>query len=130
MNLLIKQNLTVEQRLQKAVSDIMMNDKYIALAGLLAIGTRSVRDDIPTANTNGRDENYGRVFCDSLNDAELRFLVLHENYHKAPTTQSNRQHVEARAMHGSRVWQAERCFLLALFLLEALEGLSLPLHVG
>ena len=82
MSILIQQSLTVEQRLQKAVSDIMMNDKYIALAGLLAIGTRSVRDDIPTANTNGRDENYGRVFCDSLNDAELRFLVLHENYHK------------------------------------------------
>ena len=51
MNILIQQSLTVEQRLQKAVSDIMMNDKYIALAGLLAIGTRSVRDDIPTANT-------------------------------------------------------------------------------
>jgi len=82
MNLLIKQNLTVEQRLQKAVSDIMMNDKYIALAGLLAIGDRSVRDDIPTACTNGRDEKYGRMFCDKLNDPELRFLVLHENYHK------------------------------------------------
>ena len=82
MNLLIKQNLTVEQRLQKAVSDIMMNDKYIALAGLLAIGGRSVRDDIPTACTNGRDEKYGRGFCDKLNDPELRFLVLHENYHK------------------------------------------------
>ena len=82
MNILIQQSLTVEQRLQKAVSDIMMNDKYIALAGLLAVGDRGVRDDIPTANTNGRDENYGRAFCESLNDAELRFLVLHENYHK------------------------------------------------
>jgi predicted metal-dependent peptidase len=60
----------------------MMNDKYIALAGLLAIGGRSVRDDIPTACTNGRDEKYGRGFCDGLNDPELRFLVLHENYHK------------------------------------------------
>tara|TARA_A200000113_G_scaffold4361_1_gene4754 strand:- start:412 stop:1554 length:1143 start_codon:yes stop_codon:yes gene_type:complete len=60
----------------------MMQDKYIALAGLLAIGDRSVRDDIPTACTNGRDEKYGRAFCESLNDAELRFLVLHENYHK------------------------------------------------
>ena len=82
MNLLIKQSLTVEQRLQKAVSDIMMNSKYIALAGLLAVGDRSVRDDIPTACTNGRDEKYGRTFCESLNDAELRLLVLHENYHK------------------------------------------------
>ena len=82
MNILIQQSLTVEQRLHKAVSDIMMQDKYIALAGLLAIGDRSVRDDIPTACTNGRDEKYGRAFCESLNDAELRFLVLHENYHK------------------------------------------------
>ena len=64
MNILIQQSLTVEQRLQKAVSDIMMNDKYIALAGLLAIGGRSVRDDIPTACTNGRDEKYGRGYCD------------------------------------------------------------------
>ena len=55
MNLLIKQNLSVEQRLQKAVSDIMMKDRYTALAGLLAIGDRSVRDDVPTACTNGRD---------------------------------------------------------------------------
>tara|TARA_B100000214_G_scaffold345637_1_gene295668 strand:+ start:814 stop:2058 length:1245 start_codon:yes stop_codon:yes gene_type:complete len=82
MNILIKSALTVEQRLQKAVSDIMMNGRYTALAGLLAIGDRSVRDDIPTACTNGRDEKYGREFCESLNDAELRFLVLHENYHK------------------------------------------------
>ena len=82
MNILIKSALTVEQRLQKAVSDIMMNGRYTALAGLLAIGDRSVRDDIPTACTNGRDEKYGRAFCESLNDAELRFLVLHENYHK------------------------------------------------
>jgi predicted metal-dependent peptidase len=82
MNLLIKQNLTVEQRLQKAVSDIMMCDKYIALSGLLAVGDRSVKDDIPTACTNGRDEKYGRTFCESLNDPELRFLILHENYHK------------------------------------------------
>ena len=82
MNILIKSALTVEQRLQKAVSDIMMNKRYTALAGLLTIGDRSVSDDIPTACTNGRDEKYGRAFCESLNDAELRFLVLHENYHK------------------------------------------------
>ena len=84
MNLLIKQNLSVEQRLQKAVSDIMMKDRYTALAGLLAIGDRSVRDDIPTACTNGRDERYGRAYSEKLNDPELRFLVLHENYHKLP----------------------------------------------
>ena len=80
--LAIGKQLTPEQRLSKAVVDIMGNAKYVALAGVLMIGDRSVVDDVPTACTNGRDEMYGRDFVDSLNDAELRFLVLHEVYHK------------------------------------------------
>ena len=84
--LTIGKKLNVEQRLQKAVVDIMANPKYIALAGLLMIGKREVVDMadgvVPTAMTNGRDEWYCREFCESLNDAELRFLILHENYHK------------------------------------------------
>ena len=78
----IGKQLTPEQRLSKAVVDIMGNPKYVALAGVLMIGDRTVQDDIPTACTNGRDETYGRDFIDTLNDAELRFLVLHEVYHK------------------------------------------------
>jgi len=80
--LAIGKQLTVEQRLSKAVVDIMGNPKYVALAGVLMIGDRTVQDDIPTACTNGRDEMYGRAFVDTLTDAELRFLVLHEVYHK------------------------------------------------
>jgi predicted metal-dependent peptidase len=89
--LTIGKKLSVEQRLQKAVVDIMANPKYIALAGLLMIGEREVvsmvdiidgEPKVPTAMTNGRDEWYCREFCESLNDAELRFLILHENYHK------------------------------------------------
>ena len=78
----IGKQLTAEQRLNKATVDIMANPKYVALAGILMIGDRGVKDDIPTACTNGRDEWYGREFVDKLNDAELRFLVLHESYHK------------------------------------------------
>lgn len=77
--------LTAEQRMQKAIIDIMANRKYVALAGILMIGNRSIENDeakCPTAYTNGRDEVYGRKFVDSLNDPELRFLVLHEVYHK------------------------------------------------
>ena len=80
--LAIGKQLTPEQRLSKAVVDIMGNPKYVALAGVLMIGNRSVVGNIPTACTNGRDEMYGRDFVDSLTDAELRFLVLHECYHK------------------------------------------------
>ena len=78
----INRPLTVEQRLTKAVIDITANPKYVALCGVLMVGKREVDDTIPTACTNGRDEKYGRAFVDSLNDAELRFLVLHEAYHK------------------------------------------------
>ena len=80
--LMIGKQLTAEQRLNKAVIDIMGNPRYIALAGVVMIGARTISDKIPTAMTNGRDEVYGRAFVDMLNDAELRFLVLHEVYHK------------------------------------------------
>lgn len=80
--LMIGKQLTAEQRLTKAVVDIMANPKYVALAGVLMVGSREIDDDVPTACTNGRDERYGREFVETLNDAELRFLVLHECYHK------------------------------------------------
>ena len=80
--LMIGKQLSAEQRLTKAVVDIMASPKYVALAGVLMVGKREISDAIPTACTNGRDELYGREFVESLNDAELRFLVLHECYHK------------------------------------------------
>lgn len=80
--LMIGKQLTAEQRLSKAVVDIMGSPKYVALAGVLMIGSRTVEDKVKTACTNGRDEMYGRAFIETLSDAELRFLVLHECYHK------------------------------------------------
>jgi predicted metal-dependent peptidase len=74
--------LTAEERVQKCVVDIMNKDRYIALAGLLVMGDREVREDMPTAATNGRDEYYGRTFVEGLTDPELRYIVIHENYHK------------------------------------------------
>ena len=80
----IGRKLNVEQRLQKAVVDIMANQKYIALAGILMLGERAVTATpaMDTACTNGKNETYNRKFVEELNDAELRFLILHENYHK------------------------------------------------
>ena len=75
-------NMTAEQRLEKAVIAIMANKKYCALAGVMMIGRRTIDDTEPTACTDGRDERYGRAFVDSLNDSQLRFLILHEVYHK------------------------------------------------
>jgi len=77
----IGKQLTAEQRLSKALVSIMSQPKYTALAGVLMIGEKTI-NDMPTACTNGRDEMYGREFVDDLTDAELRWVVLHENYHK------------------------------------------------
>jgi len=74
--------LSAEDRLLKAVVTILAEPKYTALAGVLMIGERTVEDDVPTACTNGRDEQYGRKFIEGITDPELRGLVLHENYHK------------------------------------------------
>jgi predicted metal-dependent peptidase len=79
---MLGKQLTVEQRLNKAVIDIMAEPHYYAIAPVLMIGDKSVCDKTPTAYTNGRDEVYGRKFVEGLSDAELRFLVLHEAYHK------------------------------------------------
>lgn len=80
--LMLNKSLTAEMRLEKAVIAILSNPRYAALSGILMVGDRSIDDAVPTACTNGRDELYGRAFVESLTDAELRFLVLHESYHK------------------------------------------------
>lgn len=79
--LAINQELTAEQRILKAMTAIMGCPKYVALGGALLIGTHTVKEDVPTAYTDGKNCYYGRAFVDSLSDAELRFLILHETYH-------------------------------------------------
>lgn len=76
--------LTVEQRMQKALVDILSFDEFIALSGVLMVGTRTLTDnpEVPTARTNGRDEEYNRDFVATLTNPELRFLILHEAFHK------------------------------------------------
>jgi predicted metal-dependent peptidase len=80
--LAINTQLSAEQRLSKNITQIMGNPKYVALAGVLMIGEKGIKDDCPTAYTNGRDDYYGRAFVDGLADSEFRFLILHETYHK------------------------------------------------
>jgi predicted metal-dependent peptidase len=83
--MLLMGKLTPEQRVQKATIDIMAKDRYAALNGILMIGRKRVENDAakcPTAYTNGKDVAFGAEFIADLNDAELRFLALHEEYHK------------------------------------------------
>lgn len=84
------QKLSAEERITKARAKIMQDKRFVALAGILMIGKWSVQDEPPpgfpagmpfTAVTNGRDVIYGRDFVQSMNDAQLRFVILHEYYH-------------------------------------------------
>lgn len=72
-----------ERRLSKVKISIMRNPKFALWSGLMTVGKTSVVEDIPTACTNGRDEQYGREFIKKLDDKELAFVVLHETLHKA-----------------------------------------------
>ena len=80
--LAINLQLTAEQRLSKNITQIMGNPKYVALAGVLMIGEKGIKNDLPTACTDGKNDYYGRAFVDGLADSEFRFLILHETYHK------------------------------------------------
>ena len=82
--LAIGKTLTPQQRLSKCVIDILGNDKYTAMNGVVMIGERAIRPCPPyhTACTNGRDEYYDPAFVELLSDAELRFVIIHENFHK------------------------------------------------
>lgn len=73
---------TAEQRIERAIIKIMAHPDWRALAGVLMIGKRTVVDNVPTACTDGVNVKFGRAFVDSMSDRELRFLILHEEYHK------------------------------------------------
>lgn len=80
--LMIGKQLTEEQRLSKAVMAIMAHKQHQDIASVLMVGSKTICETTPTAYTNGRDEVYGRAFVAKLSDAQLRFVVLHEAYHK------------------------------------------------
>jgi len=74
--------LTAEQRIERAHIDLMKSPQFVAYSGILMIGEAKVKDDVPTACTNGKDVYFGREFVESLNDADLRGVILHEAKHK------------------------------------------------
>lgn len=72
-----------ERRLKKAKINLMRQPKFALWSGLLMVGNTQIRDDIPTAATDGRNDYYGREFIKELTDKQLPFVVLHETLHKA-----------------------------------------------
>ena len=75
--------LNAEQRVQKSHVWLMKNPKYCLYSGIFMIGQTEIKDDIPTACTDGKNTYYGREFVDKLSEAHVKGIVLHENLHKA-----------------------------------------------
>jgi predicted metal-dependent peptidase len=71
-----------ERKLKKVKIALMRNPIFALYQGVMMVGKTSLRDDIPTACTNGRDEIYGRAFIKELDEKELAFVVMHECMHK------------------------------------------------
>lgn len=75
--------LTVEQLIQKDHVALMKDPKYCLYSGIIMIGKTEVRDDVPTACTDGRNTYYGREYVGKLASNKRKGVILHENLHKA-----------------------------------------------
>ena len=62
---------------------LMRSDMFVALAPVMMVGKRELTTTIPTACTNGRDEQYNPDFIFQWSDKEAGFIIMHENMHKA-----------------------------------------------
>jgi len=60
----------------------MRSPEFIECSGVMMLGKNSVREDVPTAYTDGINEVYGRGFIEGLDNRELGFVIMHETMHK------------------------------------------------
>ncbi|CAB4241120.1 vWFA domain containing protein [uncultured Caudovirales phage] len=76
-------DLSPNDKLVAVHTDFMRHPVFCILGGVTQVGKVEVRDDIPTACTTGADVMYGTAFIKDLTRKQLRYLVGHENLHKA-----------------------------------------------
>lgn len=69
---------TVQQRIERAKVSMIRDPRFAYLAGIFMLGSTEVTDEVPTAQTNGRDVKFNPDFVRKLSDAELRGLIYHE----------------------------------------------------
>ncbi len=82
---------TAEQKITRAIVWAMRNPNFMSMYPVICVGETKVIGDegqwkyspMKTAFTDGKSCFFFREFVDGLTDPELRFVLLHENYHKA-----------------------------------------------
>ena len=67
--------------LKKAHIAIMRHRETYLYSGVLMLGESTIRNDIATAATNGRDKFYNENFIMNLTPEEVTAIVLHEGLH-------------------------------------------------
>jgi len=95
--------LSLNQRIQAANIDCMRHPKFALLSGHICMGKSEVRDDIPTAGTDGKNKFYGSAFIEPMTRKQLRYLVLHENGHVAYKHCVLPYYEQLSKTHGNRI---------------------------
>ena len=82
--MLFQKELTQDQRLQRGHSDLINSDRYKYMAPTLLVGVTKLmsKEEIRTAMTDGVNIVYSGTFLATLNEAEVRGVIVHENMHK------------------------------------------------
>jgi predicted metal-dependent peptidase len=76
-------DLSLADRIRYVHVGMMKHPQFSRLGPLTQVGSVIVSPDVPTAMTNGADVYYGTDFCGDMPLQQLRYLVAHENLHKA-----------------------------------------------
>ena len=58
--------LTPNQKIQAVNIDCMRHHRFALLAGVICMGNSEVRDNVPTALTDGKNKYYGAKFIDGF----------------------------------------------------------------
>ena len=95
--------MTAEQRLTAVNVDLANNKTFAIMSGVACVGVNKFTDAIPTAGTDGRDVYWNQDFVMTLTRKQLRFVVLHESFHKALRHCSEYQEICKREPKASNI---------------------------
>ena len=72
----------LDRKLKRVKINLLRNDRFAFWRGIMMVGDTVLTGEIPTAMTDGCNEYYGREFVEQLDEKQVAFCILHENWHK------------------------------------------------
>lgn len=68
------------RRFKRVRVNLMRSPMFMEVGPVMMLGKTELCPDTPTACTDGRNEKYGTAFIDKLEDKQLGFVIMHENF--------------------------------------------------